>query len=324
VTLLDETTVVEHLRRRGLLRDGQDATVNVLGGGVSNVVLRVGADGFDAVVKQALPRLRVAREWLADPGRTVTEGRALEVAARVDPSWVPRVLDVDEARCVLVLSGAPAGISDWKTQLLLGHVDVELAAALGAYLARLHRATDVATAADARRLAAFDRAESFAQLRVRPYFESVLEDHPAAGAVIMPAVREMQRRRRCLVHGDVSPKNVLAGDGVRWLIDFEVAHLGDPAFDVAFMTSHLALKAIHLPSRAVAMREAMRAFVRAYTDAAGLAAADEHLWGLTGALLVARVLGRSPAEYLDEPGRLLALDLGLCLAAQPAPPWSFS
>src|SRR5438445_7786193 len=90
--LLDETTVVDHLRARAVLDAGEPAVARRLGGGVSNTVLAVDAPSRRVVVKQALPRLRVEREWLADPARTVTEGRALRRAACIDASSVPAVI----------------------------------------------------------------------------------------------------------------------------------------------------------------------------------------------------------------------------------------
>ena len=60
--LLTVDTVGAYAVRRGLIPDASEAQVASLGG-VSNVVLAVRADDRQVVVKQALPRLRVAEEW---------------------------------------------------------------------------------------------------------------------------------------------------------------------------------------------------------------------------------------------------------------------
>ena len=303
--LLDATSVIPHLRRRGLLAPAARATVVELGGGVSNVVLRVDAPGLAAIVKQALPRLRVEREWLADPQRTVAEGNALALAAAVEAASVPRVIDLDEERLILVIEAAPSAVTDWKAQLLRGEVDPAVGTLVGDFMGRLHRATTGVV---------IDGWEPFEQLRVRPYFRTLVEDDLALAPLVLPRIEEMRRRRSCLVHGDVSPKNVLTGPGLLWLIDFEVAHRGDPAFDIAFMLSHLTLKTLHLPAAAPALRETAEAFL----TAAG-APRDEHLAALLGLLLMARARGRSPAEYLDAAEREAAWALGRDLAEHPAP-----
>jgi 5-methylthioribose kinase len=266
------------------------------------------------IVKQALPRLRVAREWLADPARTCTEGRALRVAAEIVPGAVPAVLDLDESANVLVIEAAPPGTPDWKQRLLHGDVtdaDVDTARQVGATLGGLH----ASTAAHPALRSEFDCWSAFEQLRIAPYFRSMVEDRPALAGVVLPHVEAMAERRTCLVHGDVSPKNVLAGEDLLWLIDFEVACWGDPAFDVAFMLCHLAMKAIHRPAHAATLHNAALGFVAAYRAAAGETSRDDaHVVGLLGCLLLARVDGRSPAEYLAPPEQLAVRAMGMELA----------
>ena len=54
--MLDEGSVLPYLRKRGLLTG--DATVEVLTGGVSCIVLAVESADKSIVVKQALPELK--------------------------------------------------------------------------------------------------------------------------------------------------------------------------------------------------------------------------------------------------------------------------
>lgn len=314
--LLDESGALEHLQRRGLIDGAERATARRLSGGVSNVVLVVESGSRRLVVKQALPRLRVEEEWLADPARTVTEGRALRRAATVNAESVPAVLDLDEERCVLAIAAAPPGTADWKAHLMRGEVDLDVAARVGDMVGRLH----AATADDPLLHTAFDRWEAFEQLRVAPYFRAMVERHPQRRDLVMPHVEAMRDRRRCLVHGDVSPKNVLTGPGLLWLIDFEVACAGDPAFDVAFMLCHLTMKALHRTADPDLLARAARTFLAAYRDHAGaLLGDDAHVAALLGCLLLARCDGRSPAEYLDPRSQPLVRGAGLRLAAEPPP-----
>ncbi|MEF8856196.1 MAG: phosphotransferase, partial [Haloplanus sp.] len=106
---------------------------------------------------------------------------------------------------------------------------------------------------------------------------------------------------RTLVHGDYSPKNVLvdrSDDPVPWILDFEVAHWGDPAFDAAFMLNHLFIKSIYNHDRHAAYADAADRFWTAYDRAAEWDIERETVAELA-VLMLARVDGKSPVEYVD-------------------------
>lgn len=315
MTDLTTENVGARLVAMGLVHDGATVAAAELAGGVSNVVLAVHADGLDAVVKQSLPRLRVAEEWLAKRERVLTEAAALELAAALTPSEVPRVLAVDAERCAIVIDRAPADWRPWKDALLAGETDAGVAARLGSVLATWHRET----AEDAEIAGRFADHEAFDQLRVDPYHRAVMQRWPRLARPVGAYVEQLAGARVCLVHGDFSPKNVLVGDDGLWVIDFEVAHVGDPVFDLAFMLNHLLLKTVHRPDAAVAYRACGAAFLDAYGSRASRALAFDpaYLWGQVGCLLVARVDGKSPAEYLTDAERLVARSAGTRLLLDP-------
>ena len=73
--------------------------------------------------------------------------------------------------------------------------------------------------------------------------------------MILEHADRLEQANEVLVLGDYAPKNLLAyPDGV-FVIDLEVAHLGAPAFDVAFLLTHLVLKQLVLPGRSGDLRE---------------------------------------------------------------------
>jgi 5-methylthioribose kinase len=309
--LLTPGTAAAYLRDRGVIDDSA-AQVVELGGGVSNVVLAVTAGERRVVLKQALPRLRVAQEWLARRERALAEGRALSLALELAPGSSPAVLDVDPARCAITIEAAPADWTTWKDRLLAGDADAATAARLGTLLAGWHRGTG-------ERDGGLDEWDSFEQLRIDPYYREIARRHPALALTVLGYVEAMHARRVCLVHGDFSPKNVLVGGEGLWVIDFEVAHRGDPAFDLAFMLTHLSLKAIHRPGQRDALLACAAAFDAAYRAAAPpfTAPAMDYVLGHVGCLVLARVDGKSPAEYLDEPARARARTLGRSLLSSP-------
>lgn len=318
--MLDETTVVAYLAERGLAH--ADSDVEILAGGVSNIVLGVTDGDRRIVVKQSLPRLNVADEWTAPTSRIITEVDALELAGRITPGQVPAVIDRDPAAHTVVIERAPAGWTDWKAHLLAGRVDLRVAATLGRTLAAWHSAT-AATKDELED--AFGDVEPFIQLRVDPYHRTLAHRAPEVADRVLEVAERMLARRLCLVHGDYSPKNVLVSpeeEGAQtssWVIDFEVAHLGDPAFDLAFMLTHLTMKSVHRRDHAGRFDQAAGAFVAAYRSsiAAELEPDWTYVFEHVAALLLARVRGKSPAEYLTEPERDQVWRLGLSVLEDP-------
>lgn len=318
---LDERDVLVHLRRRALLAlDGPVGDVRLLGGGVSNVVLLVeaGADRF--VVKQPRARLLVEDEWLATAERVVNEATALRWAEERTPEAVPPVVDLDEQAHILVMEAAPPSWQAWKDLLLAGVVDPAIGERLGAVLGTWHRQSSIDTA----RLAPLGDLEAFVQLRIDPFHRTVASRHPELAGTIEAAAGALLdgSSPRCFVHGDFSPKNVLVGTDGLWVIDFEVGHLGNPVFDLAFLTTHLLLKALHRPGDAANYRACARAFLDRHGQLAGadLVPSDESLAIQVGCLLLARVDGKSPAEYLTAAERVDARNLGLRLLHEPVHP----
>jgi 5-methylthioribose kinase len=311
---IDADSVVPYLRDRGVVPASADPAVTPLGGGVSNAVFRVDW-GEDAVVcKRPYPNLDVDDDWPADVGRVHNEAAAARVYAAVAADCpdalgvrVPGVRFEDEEVHVAVFDAAPAGTPTWKSRLLDGEVDVAVAAALGTFLAATHDRT----AGDGDVRAAFASYEPFEQLRLDPYHETVARRHPAVADAVRAEADRTRGVRTALVHGDYSPKNVLVDGDVRWLLDFEVAHWGDPAFDVAFLCNHLLIKAVYLaregPTGGDVDCDCLRA-ARAVRDAyRDRRTPREGFWADVatelGVLMLARIDGKSPVEYAGEPTR---------------------
>ncbi len=300
---LSPATAPEYLRDRGLLAAGAgSASASSLGGGVSNRVVRVDLPEESFVLKQPLPNLAVEDDWPADVSRVHNEAAATRAYARIidsaglDDVRVPEVLAEDEDAHVVVFSHAPDGAVMWKRELLDGRVDADVARSLGRLLGTVHRRAST----DEELRERFADPTPFDQLRVDPYHRTTAERHPEVGEEIRAEAERVLAADRTLVHGDYSPKNVLVdrGTGIRWLLDFEVAHWGDPAFDTAFMLNHLFIKAIHVEGRLDACIDAAGEFWARYEEAAGWDVERDTVRELA-VLMLARVDGKSPVEYLD-------------------------
>jgi aminoglycoside phosphotransferase (APT) family kinase protein len=261
--------------------------VKVLSGGVSgDVVLTDG--GY--VRKQFLPRLKVAMEWLSDPRRVFREIDSLRAWSRIVGSEsVPQVLSVEAETFSYTMTYAEG--PSWKDQLMSGEVRRSIAHELVRRLAQVHRHPDLEAA---RALAG---QGYFPELRVEPYYETTAKRHPDLhiAADFFP---------QTLVHGDYSPKNILVHKDGLWVLDHEVAHWGDPAFDLAFMLNHLLIKAfIFADAR---YRDAARAFLDAYEPALSL---ETRTMYHVAVLMLARVDGKSPLAYLNDEQRIRLREL---------------
>ena len=306
------TNAVGYLLDAGLISASQagSAVTRELGGGVSNIVVRVDfADPSDSlVIKQSLPRLRVEQEWLADQARIHREAAALQYLEGALPSSVlPGVVHEDPDRFLFVMTAAPEPARTWKDDLLSGRVDARVASKVGLMLGTMHQHSAVAADLIPPELTEFADQHCFVQLRVDPYHRATALMHPDLADSIETEAQAMLGRHLCLVHGDYSPKNVMVHrpdeDPTAFLLDFEVVHVGNPVFDLAFMLNHLTLKAIHRPDLASLYNAAGSAFWSAYCSTARNFAADPTRLQLEtvrqmGALLLARIDGKSPVEYI--------------------------
>ena len=236
-------SVVPYLVERGVLADGEGAEVEELAGGVSGMVLAVRAPGVRVVAKQALPRLRVEDDWRSKLERTETEAAALRLCGRLAPGRVPEVIDLDPGAHVVVMELLPDDARNWQAEVAEGRTHVDAAGWAGETLGLWHSRT----AGDPEVATAFADQEVFEQLRLNPFYEVVAERLPEAAPLVEPRLAEL-RERRCLVDGDYAMKNMLIAPGRRWKLDFEVAHYGNPVFDLGFFLSFAVLSAIRWPT----------------------------------------------------------------------------
>ena len=300
----------------GLARPGEEVHALALTGGVSSGIYRVDLASGSYCVKQALPQLKVAKEWKVPVERVFSEVAYLRTVDRIVPGHVPRVLGEDEATKSFVMPFLGTEYRNWKAQLLAGQVDAGVAGAVGDVLGRIH----AATADDPALAARFATDANFHAIRLEPYLVETARMHPGLAPGLLATVQRTAQTRRVLVHGDVSPKNILLGPQGPVLLDAECAWFGDPAFDLAFCLNHFLLKAAHLPAHARALLASFDALLAGYGPHVRwepLAALDARVALLLPGLSLARVDGKSPVEYLDEPRRAAVREASIALLQEP-------
>ena len=290
-----------YLCKRNLLSPEAPAQVTELGGGISNTVLLVEHTDGAVVLKQSLAKLRVADDWQFDRRRLLVEANCMEVLGRIlGANEVPEMLDLDRRNLIFTMTAAPPEGLVWKSALLNGEVDLIAARRVGDLLGRIHRHT----AADPALETAFSDLMPLFEGRIEPYHRVAAAVHPDLRGYIERDIARLTGQRRTLVLGDFSPKNLIVYSDRVLALDFEAAHWGDPAFDTAFMITHLVAKAVHLPEYRCELLAAAREFFDSYSGAAAEAAATSaDTTTELGVLLLCRVDGKSKLEYLSDPER---------------------
>jgi 5-methylthioribose kinase len=303
--LLSASNVQDYLAEHGLWARGAPLFVRELGGGVSNIVLLVegkapGGEERRWVVKQSLEKLRVQDDWRSERSRIFLEAEAIQALGPVlGQEAVPQVVRVELEDYLFIMTAAPPGSVMWKEALLEGRVDVGVARQAGALLARMITSSQ----GDPSFRTAFAERTVFDQLRIDPYYRTTAARHPDVGPLIEKLIEDSWQIRTAIVHGDYSPKNLLVQGHHIFLIDFEVVHWGDPAFDAAFLLNHLFLKAFHQSRFGrlyfSAAREFWRELLRG-SEKAALGDFENMTARHLGALMLARIDGKSPVEYVRD------------------------
>ena len=287
------------LRRAGLMDLPDLPQMQPLTGGVSSDIWRVDLQERSVVVKRALAKLNVQQDWQAPVERNVYEAAWMVEASRHAPRAVPELLHQDALAGALVMAFLPPDDHPlWKKMLMEGRVAAEDARAVGSALGAIHAGTalrdDVA--------ATFPTDKIFHDIRLEPYLLATAEQHPDLGRQLRALARTTAGNRKALVHGDVSPKNILIGPDGPVFLDAECAWYGDPAFDLAFCLNHLLLKCLALPDATPDYLDAFDALAEAYLALAVWERRDrleERAAALLPGLFLARVDGKSPVEYLS-------------------------
>lgn len=282
----------------GLIRSGEKVHFTALTGGVSSLILKAETDTHTFCVKQALPQLNVSALWEAPVKRNRDEVLWLRFAHQVAPGCVPEVLGEDAQDFVFAMTYLPAADHPvWKQQLLNGQIETDTAHRIAKLLVGLH----AHSAKDTALCQAFDHDDDFVAIRLSPYFLHTAETHKSVAEVLRHLVSQTLAHKRVLVHGDVSPKNTLVGPHGPVLLDAECACHGDPAFDLAFVLTHLMLKCVWRPQSTDAYLACFDTLSHTYlqgVDWEPQNALEKRACVLLAAMLLARIDGKSPVEYL--------------------------
>ena len=294
MTAAKAPSFVQQLLDDGVIRSS-DATLTPLTGGVSSEIYRVLDGDRQFVVKRALAKLKVSADWYADTSRNAMEQAYIRYVGNLLPDAVPAITHANPESGYFAMEFLD-GFANWKEDMLAGHFDLDIASAAGQTLGKIHACswndTEVAKQ--------FNATENFDQLRIDPYIRAAAVKHPALAKQLLAEAQRLRLSRQCLMHGDYSPKNMLHRQGRLVILDCEVASYGDAAFDLAFLLNHLLLKGLYHGPQQTDLPRLFEQTIKTYVTEMG-ALADQVLNNTTRLLpmlLLARVDGKSPVEYL--------------------------
>lgn len=298
--------LLAYLRREGHIGAAETPEMQTLAGGVSNRTVLVTRESGEAwVLKQALAKLRVQVDWFSSPTRVHREAMGLRTLAELTPpGTIPALLFEDHTAHLIGMTAVAQPHANWKQMLLAGQLELDHVAQFARILASIHGGAWRRRATLAPQ---FSDRSFFESLRLEPYYGYTAEQLPQAAGFLRTLIAQTRQRAQTLVHGDYSPKNVLVYNGRLVLLDHEVIHWGDPAFDIGFAMTHFLSKAHYLPDQRLDFAQAACAFWDRYIQAAMPKAPHADLWQTeleifavnhTLACLLARAAGRSPLEYL--------------------------
>lgn len=311
--------LLAYLRATQRIGPDEQPRFRTLAGGVSNRTVLVTRPAEAAggprgspeawVIKQALSKLRTQADWFSDPARVHREAMGLRWLEKLAPpgTITPLVFE-DHEHHLLAMQAVPEPHENWKSMLLAGDLHADHIDQFATILATVHHRSREAAPALQRD---FQDRSFFESLRLEPYYAYSAAQAPAAANFLNQLIADTRQRRLALVHGDYSPKNILIRAGRLILLDHEVIHWGDPAFDLGFALTHLLSKAHHLHDRR--FLDAAGRFWQAYSNVVEVdaCAVASH----TLACMLARVVGRSPLEYLGPVERTAQRDAIISLVA---------
>jgi aminoglycoside phosphotransferase (APT) family kinase protein len=297
---LDESSIAMALRRMGIAGEGERLRCRPLKGGVSSDIWLIELGGKRLCLKRALPRLRVAARWEAPVERNAYEWAWFRTVGRICPRAVPPLYGHDAAAGLFVMGYLdPASYPLWKARLAAGEADLRAAAAVGARLRCIH----AHTAGDEEIARAFSTDAGFHAIRLEPYLLAAARQHPDLALRLEELARRTAGTKLALIHGDVSPKNILLGPEGPVFLDAECAWYGDPAFDLAFCLNHLLLKCLLVPTAAARFLRAFDTLAESYFERVTWEPRERieaRAARLLPGLLLARIDGKSPVEYVTQ------------------------
>ena len=271
-----------------------------LEGGVSSDVFKVKTKKNIYCIKRSLPKLRVKKEWLADPKRLKYEYLWLKHCKKIIPKSIPKIYKFSSKKDFLILEYLDEKkYKNYKTELFKNKIDVKIISKISKDLFKIHKHSSSKSI----KKIFYKNSKNFYDLRLDAYFNEVARVHPELNIKVKKIIRSYNKNSSTLVHGDFSPKNMLIFKKNIKYIDAETCNYGDPAFDVVFFTNHLLIKSIHIPLKQSEFIKCYKNFFNTYLKLINKNERQKFFKRcieMIPIMLMARIDGKSPVEYIKK------------------------
>lgn len=297
INIAQKDVLEAYLLSRELVKENDGHQIFYCSGGVSGTVAFVERPGTPMIIKQALGQLKTKDTWMCDPNRMYTEYESNRIYHELMPDCAPEVYFYDSDNYIYGREAVPNGCPMWKENLMTGLLDFQVAEKSIRTLVNIHNACS--SREDIKK--EFENKDIFYDLRISPYIEFTAGKYPQIQEAAVKLSKELMDAQITLVHGDYSPKNIMVVGRDISVLDYEVAHFGHPAFDLAFFSNHFILKAVKFSEYAGAYLTMLQYMVRLYFDEMSFMDKDEFESAYVRTLaflMLARIDGKSPVEYL--------------------------
>lgn len=298
---LNKNSLVGYLRRKKII-DKREVVLDMreIGDGMKNQIYLATTAQQRLLVKQAHSKVQIKERWWLDRKRVFAEKKCIEILANIlPPDVIPEALLEDRTDFILVTTAPSRDAVLWEDDLAQGRIDLQIAAQAGELLAAVHNQTHNVREVKAM----FKESKAFEQLRIQPLYDQVASAYPDIQKAVEHQAKELTKPGRCLVLGDLRPRNAYINAGQLYLVDFATAHFGQPSFDLGFYAADMCLKAMLNHPQKAAYLEAINVFWMSYFKIAEYAkVADVEKTAVRdfGCLLLALIVGRAPVYEADD------------------------
>ena len=297
LNIADKEVLEKYLLEHGVVKETEQYQIKYCKGGVSGTVVLIDREGTPVIVKQALNQLKTKDIWFCDPNRMCIEYESNRIYHELMPENSPQVYFYDPDNYIYGREAVPDGCPMWKEDLLNGKLDFKVAQKAIETLIQVHN--ECSNRPDIKEL--FANKDIFYGLRISPYIEFTVGKYPELKEFADQIIEETMNKNITLVHGDYSPKNIMVTPGGISVLDYEVAHCGHPAFDLAFFSNHFVLKSVKFNRYGMAYLTMLKYMVDLYFEKMNFmdkSEFEDSYIRILAMLMLARIDGKSPVEYL--------------------------
>ncbi|MDP3734740.1 MAG: phosphotransferase [Nanoarchaeota archaeon] len=314
---MNKSELYQYLQQKGHITHKANFKITPLSGGNLNHISLVQNKSNSFVIKQALTKAKVEIPFILPPERILMEKRAMQILnARTNSPSIPKMRFFDEERSLLAMETVPSDFKLLTYELLEGNVNLNLIQNMAKLFSSIHNTTYN----DKSLKQQFYSKELFKKSKIGCYHEEYYRatTNKIAKKNIRETINKAYKNEFCLIHGDAQPKNILVKGDKFYILDYEVAHIGDPAYDLGCLMSHYLFAAIiNYPLRKKYYKT-ISLFFKEYQQNCHFSnqfpKIMQNALGHFPAILYGRVCGTYKVEFIDENTRQVTKKIANYLA----------